>query len=398
MDHPVLDQLVLAYGALFNAKRQPAISRLTLHPLVGSPAELADGVLAMLAADWSEANGPLALNPTSEPLLHALLARPAPAHIQLEVPAFMAADPAGAELLREHAKSGSVLVLKGRPLAPLPPDLAGCFKHVIVDAAEDRRQQPAPANAPARSTPWVIAAAPTAAVAADALKRGALAVQGWPLGEAPGANVARKDVPASAQVVMNLIQRVDREEPANKLDAVLRGDPALAFKLMRLINSPAFGLSVEVSSFQHAIMILGYQRLKRWLALLMTSAVDSPDLKPLMFLAVRRGLLMEDLARSLGDESARSEAFICGVFSLLDRMLGQPFDRLLSSLPVAEGVAQTLVGENGPYRQSLNLAIAIESESPHDITDATSEMLLSAGEVNRAAWKALLASRQMQPE
>ncbi|WP_141286412.1 hypothetical protein, partial [Ideonella azotifigens] len=63
MDHPVLDQLVLAYGALFNAKRQPAISRLTLHPLVGSPAELADGVLAMLAADWSEANGPLALNP-----------------------------------------------------------------------------------------------------------------------------------------------------------------------------------------------------------------------------------------------------------------------------------------------------------------------------------------------
>lgn len=62
--------------------------------------------------------------------------------------------------------------------------------------------------------------------------------------------------------------------------------------------------------------------------------MDDPDLKPLMFLAVERGLLMEELARAQGDESTRNEVFICGVFSLLDRMLGQTFRQLLGSLPV----------------------------------------------------------------
>ena len=50
-----------------------------------------------------------------------------------------------------------------------------------------------------------------------------------------------------------------------------------------------------------------------------------------MFAAVRRGLLMEELGRSAGDEEMRSELFICGVFSLLDRMFQQPFSDLRAS-------------------------------------------------------------------
>ena len=96
---------------------------------------------------------------------------------------------------------------------------------------------------------------------------------------------------------------------------------------MRYINSPAFGLRVEISSFRHAIMMLGYQRLKRWLALLLATAGKDSNLKPVMFAAVRRGLLMEELVRCVGDEEMRNEMFICGVFSLLDRMFKQPFSR-----------------------------------------------------------------------
>jgi EAL and modified HD-GYP domain-containing signal transduction protein len=58
---------------------------------------------------------------------------------------------------------------------------------------------------------------------------------------------------------------------------VLKNDPTLAFRLLRYINSPAFGLRVEVTRFRHAIMLLGYQRLKRWLALLLASASKDRD-------------------------------------------------------------------------------------------------------------------------
>jgi EAL and modified HD-GYP domain-containing signal transduction protein len=220
-------------------------------------------------------------------------------------------------------------------------------------------------------------------------------VVGWPVGEAPGADAKPRQVPTGVTTVVDLMQRVDREEPAEKLEAVVKNDPTLAFRLMRYLNSPGFGLSVEISSFRHALMILGYARLKRWLALLVTSAIDDPDLKPLMHLAVRRGLLMEEIARPGGDDTLRNELFICGVFSTLDRMLGQPFERLLKSIPVQETVAQALVEDAGPCAPFLAIARAVEQESAYDIRESAEALMLTVGDVNRALAKSLVHAHSL---
>ena len=52
---------------------------------------------------------------------------------------------------------------------------------------------------------------------------------------------------------MQLIQQVDAEEAVEKMENTLKRDPALAFKLIKLINSAAFGMTVEISSLRHAI-------------------------------------------------------------------------------------------------------------------------------------------------
>ena len=184
-----------------------------------------------------------------------------------------------------------------------------------------------------------------------AFARGAHAVLGWPIDDAISATAARTGKPMAQpdlQVVVELIHRVDSEEPIEKLENTLKRDPSLAFKLLRYINSPAFGLRVEISSFRHAIMMLGYQRLKRWLALLLATASKDVNLKPVMFAAVRRGLLMEELVAGSGDEEMSNEMFICGVFSLLDRMFQESFAKLLGSIPVPERVYQALVENDRP--------------------------------------------------
>src|SRR5580765_4819764 len=149
--------------------------------------------------------------------------------------------------------------------------------------------------------------------------RGAAAVLGWPFDDAVARAMAGSKPAGQTEltVIVELINRVDKEEPVERLEATLKRDPSLAFKLMRFINSPAFGLSVEISSFRHAIMVLGYNRLKRWLALLLASASKDPNVKPVMYAAVRRGLLMEELGQHSVSTDQRSEMFICGVFSLL---------------------------------------------------------------------------------
>ena len=201
---------------------------------------------------------------------------------------------------------------------------------------------------------------------------------------------------ADLQVIIELINRVDRQEPIERLEQTLKLDPSLAFRLMRYINSAAFGFQVEIGSFRHAIMLLGYQRLKRWLALLLATASKGANMQPVMFAAVRRGLLMEELARSSSDESMRNEVFICGVFSLLDHMFQQPFRELLKAIPVPEGVFQALVDGEGPYAPYLDLARAFEAESRTDITEASEALMMGATEVNRALLMALATAEQLR--
>jgi EAL and modified HD-GYP domain-containing signal transduction protein len=176
----------------------------------------------------------------------------------------------------------------------------------------------------------------------------------------------------------------------------MKNDPTMAFKLMRYINSAAFGLSMEVTSFRHAIMLLGYQRLKRWLALLLVTGSRDPNRKPVIYAAVRRGLLMEELGRDTGaDNERRGELFICGVFSLLDRLMQQPMEGLLDSIPSSDAVRSALLHGNGPHQPYLTLVQAIESASLFDIRAASEALMMAPESVNQALLRALVAARQL---
>lgn len=399
MTAAVFDHLLLGAGTVFDARRRPMATRLTLHPLQAEHSPDASTLVAALQEVWPETAGALWLNLTSEASLKALVQQTLPRHVFVEVPAFLAGDSTWRSLWTSDRTARASRVLKGRPLTPLDPAVIGAFAQAIVDRPDDRRLgDQVLADAPPRQLPFVQTGNTCAFEVADSFRRGAQGVVGWPLGDPPDEHTAKREIPAGVGVVMDLMQRIERDEDPDELERVLRRAPALAYRLMRFINSPAFGLSVEINSFQHALMVLGTKRLKRWLALLVTGAVEDPELKPLMFLAVRRGLLMEELVRSQGDEGLRNEAFICGVFSLLDRMLGQPFEQLLESLPVPARVADALAVASGPLRPWLDLAVAVEMESPFDIHEATETLMLAPGDVNRAVLTSLRAAWQMREE
>ena len=228
-------------------------------------------------------------------------------------------------------------------------------------------------------------------------KRGAVAVLGWPIDDTLKSDGGRAQ--ADLTTLLELMRRIDQQEPIERLEDTLKLDLTLAFKLLRYINSPAFGLRVEVGSLRHALMLLGYQRLKRWLALLLASASKDREMKPVMFAALRRGFLMEELARASGgvdNEEMRNEAFICGVFSLLDRMMRQPFAELLKAVPVPDSVRQVLVDGQGPYQPLLEVVRAVENESLFDLRECAERLLLGVGEINRALLRALALAVQIQ--
>jgi c-di-GMP phosphodiesterase len=422
-EHSVLGQVALGYSPMVDRRREVVATRLTIFPerpdALGSAAD-ATSLMTALEAVWprpqTSADGkpmrpldpvvagarapgaekPVALNIAGESLLRAVLATCPPGQFLIEVPAFMAGDPAQADALAALHRAGSVLLIKGRPLKPLPPEVLACFSHSLVDAGEERRTDGgAAAPSGVRKVTTVQTGVRTSAEAEQAFQRGAVAVLGWSRDEAVVKGDLKRPVPADVTVVMDLIRGVDREEPASRLEAMLKREPTIAFRLLRYLNSPAFGLSVEVNSFGHAVMLLGHQRLKRWLALLLASSSNEPGARVTMHAAVRRGLFMEELARSHGDTEMSAEMFICGIFSLLDRLLRQPVAQLLEGVPVPERVRLALLGEGGPYQPYLQLVQAMEQEAVFDIREASEQLMLQPLEVNAALLAALKAARQV---
>jgi EAL and modified HD-GYP domain-containing signal transduction protein len=446
-NHPVLGQVALGYSPIIGRQQQVVATRLTVFPARPDSAPDALPLLLALHDVWppqddaaplnltlrsvdagagkvtatptksalaagakpAEArpvgaatrasNGelrlpPVSLNVADESLLRLVLRSFPSPHFMIEVPAFMASEPELADTLHGLHAAGTVLLLKGRPAKPLDREVLTCFAHTIVDSDDERRTLPA-ATPGLRSVTSIQSGVRTSAAAAQAFERGAVAILGWPLDDALPKATGRGSVPADVQVVLELINGVEREEPVGRLEGLLKRDPTLAFRLLRYLNSPAFGLSVEVNSFGHALMMLGCQRLKRWLALLLASSSKGNNAKPLMHAAVRRGLLMEQLAYGQDDLEVRGEMFICGVFSLLDRLLNQPFSDLLGSIPVPERVRQALLDGGGPFAPHLELVRAIEQESVFDIREGADRLLLGMAEVNHAVLRALLAARQL---
>lgn len=385
LDHAILPGVALGYAPVIDRQRNVAGTRLTLVPLRADAKVDHAELLAALAAVWPQ--GGSVLSPQGETLLTALLAQPPAEPTRIEIPAFFATDPAHSAAIAALKGAGHQGLLKGLPNTPLPAEVGAVFKHAVLEPG-----QAAPTGVS------LVHAGVRGAEAMDAsFKAGAENVIGWPMdGAYEPTGGAKTEIAADLQVIMELMSRVDEGEDVERLEQTLKRDPSLAFKLLRYMNSAAFGLPVEVSSFRHAIMLLGYARLKRWLALLLTTASTDHSMRPIMYGAVRRGLLMEELAAGMSERELRDEMFICGLFSLLDHMLKAPFERLLQSIPVPERVRQALVDGTGPFLPYLELVQAIEAESVFDYRDRADALMIGAGEVNACVLRALHKAAQLE--
>jgi len=385
LDHAILPSVALGYAPVIDKQRAVAATRLTLVPLRADAKVDHAELLAALGAVWPQ--GGELISPQGEALLAAVLAEPPAQPSSIEVPAFIAAEPAHTAAIAALKGAGHRVVLKGLPNAPLPAEVAATIKQVMLEPG-----QPAPAGVE------LVCAGLRGAEAIDAaFKAGAHSVIGWPMdGEFESDGSAKTEIAADLTVIVELMARVDEGEDIERLEQTLKRDPSLAFKLLRYMNSAAIGQPVEVSSFRHAIMLLGYSRLKRWLALLLTTASKDHSMRPIMYAALRRGLVMEELAQGMEERELRDEMFICGLFSLLDHMLKQPFEKLLQSIPVPERVRQALVDGSGPFLPYLELVRAIEAESVFDYRERADALMIGAGEINACVLRALHKASQLE--
>jgi EAL and modified HD-GYP domain-containing signal transduction protein len=194
--------------------------------------------------------------------------------------------------------------------------------------------------------------------------------------------------PAQANVIQ-LINLVRNQASTDEIEEVLKKDAMLGFNLMRLINSSGFGLTREITSFRQAVMLLGLKKLFRWAALLLTASRAGGAPPAVGSTAVVRGRLMELLAAESMSPEECDSAFVVGVFSMLDAMLGVPMDKALELLSLPQTVVDALLTHTGPFAQLLALAKACESGDDAAFTSTSNSLNLTDRQVNMAHLSAL---------
>lgn len=208
--------------------------------------------------------------------------------------------------------------------------------------------------------------------------------------------VTGQTIRPSQAVIIQLINLVRQQATTAEIEEVLKRDASLSFNLLRFINSSGFGLSCEITSFRHAVMILGLKKLFRWAALLLTTSRSGGVPAAVGTTAIVRGRLMELLAAELLPPEECDNAFVVGVFSLLDTMLGMPMDKALEAISLPESVVSALLLRRGVLAPFLELTIACETADDEAFARTANALALSNRQVNWAHLQALAWAETMQ--
>jgi EAL and modified HD-GYP domain-containing signal transduction protein len=197
----------------------------------------------------------------------------------------------------------------------------------------------------------------------------------------------------SYNTIVGLMKLAQDNAPIGKIEDSLKRDAALSYRLLRYINSAGFGLSCEIQSFRHAVTMLGYQNLHRWLALLLVTAARQTGSPALVAAAIGRGRLAELLARGLFEAKEEDNLFIVGAFSLLHVILRMPLEKVTEAITLPEAVTDALLAGQGPYAPILRLVQLLEQLGEPGVAQQASDLATSLGlsldTVNRAQLEAL---------
>jgi EAL and modified HD-GYP domain-containing signal transduction protein len=159
----------------------------------------------------------------------------------------------------------------------------------------------------------------------------------------------------------------------DSITSVFERDVTLSYKLLRYANSPMFRRRSEISTIKQAIVILGAGELKRFLGLMFAANVNPDKPSELINSAMARAKFCELTAQDIKTPLDISIAFLTGLLSLIDAILDEEIESILTKLPLAQEIKDTLITRKGAMADLIKLVVYIE----HAQWDETSALIES---------------------
>lgn len=170
-----------------------------------------------------------------------------------------------------------------------------------------------------------------------------------------------KDISVYKMNFLQVLSEINRSETDfGRIENIIKRDVSLSYKLLKYINSAAYGFRTRITSIKHALVMLGMTEVKKWISLIALREMVDDKPGEIMTSSIIRAKFGELLAPVIGFGEQSAELFLMGIFSMLDAIVDRPMHVVVKDLPISEEIKTALLGEQNSYRDVFDLIVAYE--------------------------------------
>jgi EAL and modified HD-GYP domain-containing signal transduction protein len=160
--------------------------------------------------------------------------------------------------------------------------------------------------------------------------------------------IAGREIPAFKVHYLQILKEINLPEmDYQRLENVIKQEVSLSYKLLRFINSAAFGWRRRVESIKQALVLLGEVEIRKFVSLVALPLLAQDKPEELVVNAVVRARFCESIAPQVGLTRRKADLFFLGMLSLLGAIVDRPLEELLAEISLAPDVREALLVDSG---------------------------------------------------
>lgn len=194
--------------------------------------------------------------------------------------------------------------------------------------------------------------------------------------------IKTKSLSPSQIVMAELLYETSKKElDLASITSVFERDVTLSYKLLRYANSAIFKRRTDISTIKQALVTLGSAELIRFLGLMFAANINPDKPSELINTAMIRAKFCDLMASEIKSPLDSSIAFLTGLLSLIDAIVDEDLAKILTKLPLAQEIKDTLLIRKGDMAALIILLEFIERAEWSKINVVMTELGLKKANV-----------------
>lgn len=203
-----------------------------------------------------------------------------------------------------------------------------------------------------------------------------------------------REIPSNRLNYLRLLQAISKPElDSNEIEDLIKGEASLCYRLLRHLQSASMGLTNEVHSVRHALVILGERAVRRWVRVVATLSAGGEKPSDLVLSALVRARFLELLAPEI--KHGVSDLFLVGLLSLMDAILELPMGVVLEGISIDKETKDVLLGNPSELAPIYELMLAQEAGEWQRGTHLAARLQLPESFVAECHWGAMQWAQQV---